>query len=430
MLSRVLFEISDSTFAHYVALMFVVTFVTCYVTYCIQGDGKIFLPTLSETWDFEPGNFISRWVVGTGCVGLHMIVWIIHCAGTADGKYLRFKQVLRMMAQLAVFFLSVVGAVCSSEVSPECQGNSAVHYFAAISFFVLYDVYMGCLLFLNNKMTIPMVVVLVLYVCARSSAVFDTVSGFPYLAVFEWVDVATIITFTATFVATLPLDLRLCLVDTKSDILLLDKSKTVWNMDSILVNEIALRYAFGTLASCLVTSLVVQTIPDDQIPFISDTFVFPPGNYISRWGGILGCTYLQLSLYPLYLAYREMMESKDYALVLYYLSAIGAFGLSAVMVVSETEDKGLHFAGAIAFFILFDIFIILLLISLNQKVNASLAVLVAVTVITKSRLWTDNRNLAAFLEWMDAIIILGFLIRIRYIFPERLQQLRYVIKRN
>ena len=57
------------------------------------------------------------------------------------------RKVLLAMSTIASLNLGIVGAVCESTNVPSCMGDTDVHDVTAVTFFILYDVYMATLLF-------------------------------------------------------------------------------------------------------------------------------------------------------------------------------------------------------------------------------------------------------------------------------------------
>jgi hypothetical protein len=251
-----------------------------------------------------------------GCVGLYHVQYIIYFGDEDKGKF-HPPQVkdkpdenrwLLNVALVAVLCLSVVGAVCSAEASPECRGNSEIHYTAAITFFVLYDAYMAVLVSARgSKGKLHHYVMLCVSLFTKVRFLPHALpswgwlvtglgaGGFPAIAVFEWCNVGSIISFTASYTAAVGEGYQVALLERdgdddqrgdKEDVpnghhrLTMGDQKwlTIWKLDGHAALRVALRYAFGTLVMCLVTSIVFDTIDHDRFPFISDTFVFPPGN--------------------------------------------------------------------------------------------------------------------------------------------------------
>mmetsp|Transcript_1655 Transcript_1655/g.2009 ORF Transcript_1655/g.2009 Transcript_1655/m.2009 type:complete len:493 (+) Transcript_1655:197-1675(+) len=470
------FDMDKSRLAHLVSSIFTLCIVGGYIIYCVEADGDIFLPTISTTWDFRPGNFLSRWCIGTGCVAFYILLIM-----TWKGYKLNYLLYLTSVA--AVFCLSVVGAVCSSNKSIECYGNRDIHLTAAISCFVFFDVYMAIILITGigaeRKKLVSVLTMRISFVASFLSKVrmisrFSTHHSFPVFAVFEYLNVAAIIAFCITFACSIPENLKFSLVrlSAKSEI---KNSGFVWEMSGTNTLQIALRYATGTLLSCLVTALLFQTVDPDQFPMISDTFVYPPGNYISRWAGIIGCTYLQLANICLDHCYREHM-GKRFGRLCSTIAFVSSFGLSIVVVVSENEDQYLHFPAAITFFGGYLILIGLVPLGLilkqasqteeklnepliqDENVNKSnlitetsadnpklgIKLFLAcffLSLLTKLRyssvmmsychfptIQNDVRSVIAVIEWIDAMAILSFLFSMFLVFPRSLNRSKYIIR--
>lgn len=495
---EVVYSYSAERFARIIATLFLTCFGTAYLIYCLQSDGPIFLPTLSTTWDYAPGNFISRQAIGVGCVGLYQIQYIISfgdkdradAAGVTAHKTAAndWNKVLLFAALFAVLCLSIVGAVCSSEASPECRGNSKIHYAAAITFFVVYDIYMVVLLAASKsprtgaRHVFHWVCVCVSILSKMRFLVgFEShlpvflaaamnSSSFPGLALFEWCDVGVIISFTASYTAEVGGQYGVALVRTGTGTVNSDVTndklceplvkaspscKPVWSTDGNKTLEIALRYAFGTLSGCLIVSIVFDYIAHDRVPFISDTFVFPPGNYISRWAGILGTTYLTMFHVLLHHVHKKSMGPL-LANVLFGLSFIAGLALSMVMVVSETEDRHLHRQSAVITFVFYDLHIVLFVLfhlahpSGRERLGRAwyTTCLIIFAIVFKNMLRvgvlplsSDTEmtlqdaklfwaSVGAVLEWTDASTILLFLVRMPLWYGEEMSKLKYVIFKN
>ncbi len=435
--------------------------------------------------DYAPANFISRISIGVGCVGMYTVQYLIGFSGPQVGLAQEAASGTRsvlLCGLTAVFCLSVVGAVCSGEALPECRGSTLVHYTAAILFFVLYDVLIAVLMAREQRcgrlapsarrwlcaLGVGSVlskarVLWPLVSARRADGTLASPRDFPGLAVFEWSDVGTIISFTQSYVAATCGELSVALVRLRAagD----SGPRVLWRMDGHKVLAIALRYAFGTLLACLVISIVLGTLDKPGLPTISDTFVWPPGNWISRWAGVIGTTYLSLFHVMFWLCYRDRVgRLLSYALLA--LSTVGGLACSLVMVVSETEDRALHMVSAVSFFVLYDAFILCynavhtahalwpsaeepLLAKQSQSaaprapepppMNASrgrLALLWALWLLSaaaKARFVLSPalaRSLASVLEWADALSILAFLISAPDIYHAELGELQFVILDN
>ncbi len=449
---KVVIQDPSSIFASRVAKLFLFCFATTYAAFCIEGDGPLFLPTLSTTWDFKPGNFISRLCIGVGCVGLYTIQYVIYNADKAANETAKSDydpdRLLLLMALVAVFLLSVVGAVCSENV-PECRGNSTIHLTAAVTFFVLYDAYMIILLINKQQKKLEKwshlcMFAFVSVLCklrwfplpTTEYTQVEFLRDFPTLAIVEWVDVGCIIAFTYYYTTSVGEKFFVAFVKSSSSDnsnTLLDKGYEIkWKLDGDHMLQIALRYAFGTLLGCAVTSLIFDNVAHNRVPMISDTFVFPPGNYISRWAGIIGTTYLGLSEVCFFVCFKERLGDR-WAWVLFAISFLGSTALSGVMVVSETEDRFLHLFFAKIFFGCYNVFMVLTAVAFKKSTISSgnvnggrstqLLLLALLSLLCKVRFLAvdmDNftRSIAAVLEWTDACIILKFLVELPHAFRD------------
>ena len=95
------------------------------------------LPTISNTWEDPPGNFLSRVVVSI--VALLMALLQPTLFLPAKGKLWCNGTVNLVLGVISCLLLSVVGAVCDSESDPECEGQSQIHVFSAVGFFIIYN---------------------------------------------------------------------------------------------------------------------------------------------------------------------------------------------------------------------------------------------------------------------------------------------------
>ncbi len=426
--------------------------------------------------DYAPANFISRISIGVGCVGMYTVQYLMFfsgqaadCAGMTCATAAPRDRVLLLTGLTAVLCLSVVGAVCSGEALPECRGSTAVHYTAAILFFVLYDVLVAVLLLREQRSgrlgqslrrwlwalgagsaLSKARVLWPLLSARRADGSLASPRDFPGLAVFEWADVGTIISFTQSYVAATCGDLSIALVRARAP----SEPPVLWRMNGHKVLAIALRYAFGTLVACLVISIALGTLDKPGLPMISDTFVWPPGNWISRWAGVIGTTYLSLFHLMFWACYRDRV-GRVHSYVLLALSLVGGLACSLVMVVSETEDRALHIVSAVSFFVLYDAFVLyynaihttrvlwsspeepLLAHGAPAPVSRSrLALLWALwllSVAAKARFIFSPaavRSVASVLEWADALCILGFLVTAPAMYHAELAELQFVILRK
>ena len=211
--------------------------VTMFTTYgfCVhQGHCPALpeLPTISQTWELPPGNFLSRWVVGMVSMMMGLGQFAIYWANTHGAAKLKSlsspskscakvsacckscctkipDKVLLVLGVIACFLLSFVGAICDSTV-PECRGNDAVHSASAVTFFVLYNFNMVVMAVQDSEHTSSMLANMCallslaskvrflpqVAVTAGLSSAQAWPSGDTILAIFEWSDVFAIILWT------------------------------------------------------------------------------------------------------------------------------------------------------------------------------------------------------------------------------------------
>ncbi len=307
----VLFSIGADNFALYVTSIFVVTFfITLFLFALLQDNGRYIQPTIGFMWDLQPNNFISRFAVGIGCVGLYYIQYIILQANQnrwPKDKHKRLISALFYTAIFAVFCLSIMACVCSNDDGRECRGNSRIYSFAKLGFYFPYSIYIAGLLYLekydpratmaNNRLlwflVASSIICKVRYFESMLSAVHLTTQKIPQsislIAMLEWFDYLSFMSFTAKYVASKSSNFGIALIRSKESSVTAKEDihnfSVTLRMDGNRTNKIAVYVCIGVLSACFVASLLYGDASVDTIPFISDTFVYSPGNSISRWGG-------------------------------------------------------------------------------------------------------------------------------------------------
>ena len=103
------------------------------------------LPSISNTWDDPPGNYLSRFIVGN--VGLMMgllqfVLWL------PEKKAWKINLAL---AVIGCICLSLVGAICDSASDKQCRGDNKIHSTFAVVFFVLYNYNMSILTAMGSR---------------------------------------------------------------------------------------------------------------------------------------------------------------------------------------------------------------------------------------------------------------------------------------
>ena len=140
-------------------------------------------------------------------------------------------------------------------------------------------------------------------------------------------------------------------------------------------------------------------------PMISDMWVYPPGDWISRWGVVQGVTLALWSHITLYQMDGDTTKSAKSNLS---LAVIAILGLAVVGCVNETENYPLHITGALIFFVGYDVYMMIRSITmLTQPASAYseprpakciqlflLLVAIVSTVLTILRFTLDGGKLA------------------------------------
>ena len=140
---------------------------------------------------------------------------------------------------------------------------------------------------------------------------------------------------------------------------------TVLNMQSMQsMTNWATVLSLGTTLLSWGFAVKTGVVEKGVLPVISDLWWSPPGNWLSRWGVVLGATMLYVHEINLYFvntgpAGNAGSSAKVESAVLMGLGIAGAFGLSVVGCVDEKEDDTIHSMGAAAFFGLYDLYMLL-----------------------------------------------------------------------
>ena len=88
----------------------------------------------------------------------------------------------------------------------------------------------------------------------------------------------------------------------------------------------------------------------------------PPGNWISRWGIVLGSTLLyvhELNVYFMSTMGSSSVTMKIASALLALLGVLGAFGLSVAGCVDMKEDNAIHEVASLVFFVCYDAYMVL-----------------------------------------------------------------------
>ena len=116
----------------------------CYGIFGWVIVGNPLLPTISDTWTIPPASYVSRYLVGTGCILFQVANLVVYRANQDTGPHAQASWVNKLclgLSLLAIFCLSWVGAICDS-TKDTCRGDNSVHLAFAYTFFGAYNAYM------------------------------------------------------------------------------------------------------------------------------------------------------------------------------------------------------------------------------------------------------------------------------------------------
>ena len=267
------------------------------------------------------GNFVSRFVVGNVSLSFGLLQFVIWLP-----ESMVHSKALMVAGMFATFCLSVVGAVCDSAGDKECRGNDSIHSTAAVTFFVLYNMNMIILTVRRRSPTLLCTLLLSL-LCKLRFVTHAAPSMVPQdqtiLAIIEWCvrhalvmcllkyrmpdkvvwlphrsDVFLIIIWTVCFAWTQRGAAYTVALHTKS----CGEESLLFFASSTAIMAVGAVLYVGTLLISLYFIYHQHRVPAGSLPFISDMWVYPPGNWISRWAVVQGCTliaFVHLCLYRL-----------------------------------------------------------------------------------------------------------------------------------
>eukprot|EP00946_MAST-07B_sp_MAST-7B-sp1_P002627 g2627.t1 len=332
------------------------------------------LPTISNTWDNPPGNFLSRYVVSQVALAMAFAQYAIWDPLDATKKC---WKLFRGLAVFSVVMLSIVGAVCDDDTDPQCMGFNTLHVTCAITFLILYNFNMAEVMCKKKKdknklccgcggrgkrcrptVDACLVAITVLSILSKLRFVPQAAELFgdeTPIAIVEWTDVILIVVWTMSMMWFFRNDYA---VQLRHD----DPSRA--SSDDVIIFKVSARSLiavvltmfFATLGICTGLAFKQGRVPKGSWPFISDTFVHKPCNWISRWSLVMGGTFsqmLQLALY--FLDEKTSFADK----LLCALSIVAILGLAIVGVCNESENIVLHLTGASIFFVGYDAFMVL-----------------------------------------------------------------------
>ena len=273
------------------------------------------LPTISNTWDDPPGSYLSRYVIGNAALAMALMQGVMYYNDSAmDVGSKKCQKFVLISGLIGCFCLSWVGAICDSDSDVNCRGNNTIHSAFAVTFFVLYDmmiVVVACQQAQKKKQqqqqgeTISKVslalaagtlLTKIRWVpgLLHQGAVAEAVEGGAVgqttgiLAYFEYADVGFIIAWTCHYVYvkgkayTVAIHERAAPTPTTMTTSAA-ADPSLFMISAMNFANVVLAQFVGTLVVCLAFMFAQGRVPAGSWPFISDTFVYPPGNWISRW---------------------------------------------------------------------------------------------------------------------------------------------------
>eukprot|EP00656_Telonema_subtile_P056284 TRINITY_DN8959_c0_g1_i1.p1 TRINITY_DN8959_c0_g1~~TRINITY_DN8959_c0_g1_i1.p1 ORF type:complete len:441 (-),score=99.46 TRINITY_DN8959_c0_g1_i1:86-1408(-) len=396
-----------------VSLLMIGAIAFSYTFWLIDHRQPAFLPTISNTWDYAPGNYVSRWAVSVCCCMMQLLAVTVYFATKEKFSGCRFKAgLLLAMASVGIFCLSWVGAICDNAKLPSCRGDNNIHSPCAVIFFVLYDMYLIVSIKQEHStghamaLAVPCLLTKLRWILPVIGAAHSQT----LLACFEWTDVALIMIFQVRYTRSVVPTYAFSIAE------LQPKQQTTTVVAGISANKLVGTAIALSLFSTLVPwafALHQGVVQPHQLPVISDTWWHAPGNWISRWAVNLGCNFMHLVVVCI-----GIMSAKATAHL--KLAQIAVFGLSVVGCVSEKENDTLHLIAAATWCAGFDCFMVWT--SFNSKSDMRSMQLGATVVAVLSSLRFTSVQLAlgqqrpmgqsvfALYEWSDLLAVYVFFI--------------------
>jgi len=421
----------------------IVSLVAFSYTSCVnQHHCQKFLPSISATWVYPPENYVSRWVVGIMSMLMGLVQYAIF-RFDQTGLTPTWNKAILVMGLTACVGLSWVGSICCS-TGATCRGNGSLHGISAAIFFIFYNLDMIILTIkkpdpVARRFEAVMVAGSVLSKLRFSTTVTDAidaqVGGNPWNewigGLVEWADVLLVALWTASYVTPRGKDYRLGIVNRNTDST--DTPATLDFFSMAFTQILSVTWFLGALIIPAIFYKAQGRWPKGGIPYISDTWVYPPGNWISRWADVSGAA---LAAATHVCAYYLEKDSGDQGKtvqgpLLTILAVVALFGGSVVGCVDESENGTIHGIAATTFFAGYDVFMVCIAYQLckNSKdcVKSTIACIASlISIATKVRFLSDAAGLVSIypyiaqaLEWTDAAVIIVFLVTYIAAFGDR-----------
>ena len=379
--------------------------------------------------------------------------YVIYAINTGKLGYSpRIKNQTFAFAVSAVGFvscvcLSWVAAICDNDSKESCRGNGTIHDITAVSFFIGYNFMMAMSSFSKHNG------VSTHHVCAFLSILsklrfIHPVSGLltstpvwgdqTPLAIVEWTDVGLILIWTVSFLITNSPKVRvgICKIDSdenqsmttmKAALLVNDPTKRKTRSDDKYYNvaffsmrflaTIAVSWFFVCLFVCLAFMLHQGRIPSGHVPYISDMWVYPPGDWISRnmvMGGSVCAILVHICFYYAGTISNDAPSGcLKPSVTQTSLCILSLLGLSVVGCVNEDENPTVHVIAAGTFFACYDVYMFwtFLMYFRVRGYNVLYFILTLCSVLTKVRFMSSvslGDNTPEILEWLDALVLIAF----------------------
>lgn len=428
--------------------MVTTTILTTYALWIHHG-GRVFLPTISNTWEAPPGNYYSRFFFGFACDMMYVCCLFIYWTrkwATDQGRVQTFSdETLLMLSLVAVFSISWVPAICDSP-DPDCRGNNLIHSTFAVFFFIGYTMFMvieakESKLQLSMKNSWIRVSLILVSLVSKIRWIPGLFGNDTPIAIVEWTDVGSIVLWTVHFIILHSEKLRWTIVKWDETNSYTDNDTPIGTHISVrFIRKCAINITLLTLASTLIAGLINGSLPKGKIPMISDMWVYPPGDWFSRWGVMRGVSCALTSNTILYFATAPQNPNlagtwssaltdvngpapDDARSKLLTLSWIAFLAMAVVGCVDEKANHTVHITCAIIFFGTYDLYMILATIwsytRENLKINCSksyLWVLIIISLVCKMRFLngsvaesTNWDDIVAIMEWTNTFVILAFM---------------------
>mmetsp|Transcript_2167 Transcript_2167/g.7700 ORF Transcript_2167/g.7700 Transcript_2167/m.7700 type:complete len:392 (-) Transcript_2167:2266-3441(-) len=323
------------------------------------------LPTISGTWVDPPGSYISRWCVNVGCVIFIPLQFVFYFV-SLDRQQAKAKLLLGMSVA-ALVALSWVGAICD-ETKDSCRGAPLIHEGCAVTFFVLYDIFIYVTLkHPDNRASCSQI--MLQWTCLITSVL----AKFQYLnlpikiiikilirkylpssvdpiAIPEYLDVIAVVTWLVSYTITNCSAYSIAITRStsvfeghgpskRSRKLALQSQDPDGIRGSVACQTLILGSSLIGLVTVIV-SYISQLVTRHVcvfLPYISDSFVYPPGDWFSRWGLMIFSEGLAFYCYCVYLSDRLSNVLGKVSLLL--IGFVSAFNMSLVAIINEVHAR-------------------------------------------------------------------------------------------